>query len=68
MQLNKTSSEKKLVYFSPDRAGILTKSLRAREIKAKAGHGFNWNEAVCFLILAILQKKAAFSDSFIFYP
>jgi hypothetical protein len=38
---NKTSSEKQHVKSSPDRADILPKSRRAREIKAMAGQVVN---------------------------
>jgi hypothetical protein len=44
----KISSEKQDVKPSPDRAGILPQSRRAREIKAKAGQNGFWNGVVCF--------------------
>jgi hypothetical protein len=41
---------------SPDRADILPKPLRAREIKAKAGQNGFWNENWVLLIKKIGEK------------
>jgi hypothetical protein len=46
---HKTSSEKQNVKYSPDGAGILLKSRRAKEIKARAGQVVLKNGVGCFL-------------------